>query len=290
MPALTTVLIPAYNCERTIAKVVIRCFEAGADSVCVCNDGSGDYTERILTQLASAHPTRLNIISHPQNMGKGATMRTLFEYALKDAEHSDVFVTLDADDQHDPFDMARLVGLMKDGNVDMVMGVPEGLPKMRKLGHKLLDAQSERGTQSGYRAYNINALRSLKLVESGFGVDSEIYQQLKNQSFRIASLPIKVKYDRYSHRSGILRQFLEIYSFVMYRKPLLNFGLFGGGLMLFGMFWLSSVLDMWARMRQILLGNLLVGVMCVMVGSTVFTLGVAIHVSSSFLNRDRGKS
>ena len=85
--------IPAYNEEKTIAKVVIQA-KKHSDSVMVCDDGSTDATGEIAKELGAM------VITHDRNMGKGEALRSLFVEARKIG--ADALVTLDADGQHDP--------------------------------------------------------------------------------------------------------------------------------------------------------------------------------------------
>ena len=86
--------IPAYNEERTIAKVVVVSLRQ-VDKVVVCNDGSTDMTGIIASKLGA------EVISHDRNLGKGEALRSLFKVARSIG--ADVLVTLDGDGQHNPF-------------------------------------------------------------------------------------------------------------------------------------------------------------------------------------------
>jgi glycosyltransferase involved in cell wall biosynthesis len=68
--------IPAYNEERTIARVVIE-VERYVDRVIVCDDGSTDMTGEIAGRLGA------EVIRHEKNMGKGVALRDLFKLAKK---------------------------------------------------------------------------------------------------------------------------------------------------------------------------------------------------------------
>lgn len=70
------VLIPAYNSEYTIAKVIIKTL-AYADKVIVYDDGSTDYTYKIVTMLES-NDTRIIALHEAINRGKGYALKKLF--------------------------------------------------------------------------------------------------------------------------------------------------------------------------------------------------------------------
>ncbi len=93
-------VIPAYNEARTIRDVVLRTLDQLSE-VIVVDDGSSDGTAAELAGL------RVTLISNPENLGKGASLWRGFAVAL--AEGADAVVTLDADAQHQPEDIPRLV-------------------------------------------------------------------------------------------------------------------------------------------------------------------------------------
>jgi len=109
------IVIPAYNEEKTIAAIVERVYRACPDlDLIVVNDGSTDRTRE---QAASAGAL---VISHPINLGYGAALQTGIHYALQKNHGFCVFV--DADGQHDPADVHRLVERMQSAGADLVIG------------------------------------------------------------------------------------------------------------------------------------------------------------------------
>jgi len=150
-------VIPAFNEERTIGKVVLLA-RRYVDRVVVCDDGSMDLTAVIAEGLGAT------VIRHDRNMGKGAALRTSLEY-LKQL-NPDVVVTLDGDGQHDPDGIPGLVEPIIEGKADLVVGsrYVEGsetdAPFYRRFGLKLVNLVSRRSgkgvvgdTQSGFRTY-----------------------------------------------------------------------------------------------------------------------------------------
>jgi glycosyltransferase involved in cell wall biosynthesis len=164
------------------------------DKVLVCDDGSADMTADIAEKLGA------KVIRHGQNMGKGEAFRSLFS-ACRDMG-ADVMVTLDGDDQHDPSEIPKLIDPLTEGLADIVVGARfhennKGIPSYRKVGNKLLNAMTIDGisdTQSGFRAYNKNAIQSLRPAEAGMGVDSEILIDASRKGLRIVEVPISVRY------------------------------------------------------------------------------------------------
>jgi glycosyltransferase involved in cell wall biosynthesis len=107
------VIVPALNEERTVGSVVAATRGLGYD-VCVVDDGSTDAT------AALAREAGATVLSVPLNLGVGGALRCGFRWAL--ANGYDAVVQLDADEQHDPSEIAPLLGAMKEENADMVVG------------------------------------------------------------------------------------------------------------------------------------------------------------------------
>jgi glycosyltransferase involved in cell wall biosynthesis len=95
--------IPAFNEEGSIGGggVVVVQARNYVDRVVVCDDGSVDLTGAIAEGLGAV------VIRHERNMGKGAALNSSFRY-VRDLR-PDVVVVLDADGQHDPGEIPRLV-------------------------------------------------------------------------------------------------------------------------------------------------------------------------------------
>ena len=226
--------IPAFNEEANIAKVVLT-VERFVDRVLVCNDGSTDMTGIIAEALGA------EVIRHETNLGYGAALQSLFEEARK--RGVDVAVTLDADGQHDPSEIPKLLKRLSLGDVDIVIGsrflegggseVPEG----RKAGIKVLSGLVSNGevritdAQSGFRAYNRHALETLKLSELGMGLSTEILVKAGNHGLKIAEVPICVSYDEDSAKQTPVLQgssvLLSTLKYLSINRPLLFFGLPG---------------------------------------------------------------
>lgn len=113
--AKTAVIVPAYNEEHHIAGVVSRVKEVFPSSdIVVIDDGSTDGTAH-LSRMLGAH-----VISLPFNLGYGAALQTGFKYAH--LKGYDFVVLIDADGQHDPYCIPRLLDILKDGSADFVVG------------------------------------------------------------------------------------------------------------------------------------------------------------------------
>ncbi len=127
--------IPAFNEEKTIAKIVIRA-SAYVDRIVVVDDGSSDDTSLIAERLGA------KVIKHVENLGYGAAIRSCFN-AGKDAD-TDILVILDADGQHDPDLIPELIKPIANSDADVVigsrfLGSESDIPSYRRAGLRLLN-------------------------------------------------------------------------------------------------------------------------------------------------------
>lgn len=107
---LVTILMPAYNEERSIGKTVLKVRELYPDfEVLVIDDGSTDSTMQVAKDAGA------NVWPHPYNIGNGAAIKSGLRVAK-----GEWIIMMDADGQHDPEDIGRL--LEYKGQYDMVIG------------------------------------------------------------------------------------------------------------------------------------------------------------------------
>lgn len=111
-------VISAYFEEKTIATVIDKCLFY-VDDVIVVNDGSTDDTSN------EAKKAGARVIELEQNMGVKAAIKRGFYEAT-----GDILVTLDADGQHDPAEIPKLIQPILDNKADLVMGVRQSFPHL----------------------------------------------------------------------------------------------------------------------------------------------------------------
>src|SRR5260370_2831948 len=129
------VVIPAYQAARTIQAVVARTRGAlPAAQVIVVDDGSTDGTAAAVRDVA---------LRHDANLGKGAALRAGIHEAITRGRA--VVVTPDADGQHPPEAIARLLAPIADGSADLVLGSRERSQTM-PFGRRLTNWLSARLT------------------------------------------------------------------------------------------------------------------------------------------------
>ena len=234
--------IPAYNEEKYIAKVILKT-KKYVDEVIVVNDGSTDMTAEIARALGAT------VIDHPKNLGYGAALRTIFLEAKK--RNPDTLVILDADDQHDPDEIPKLVEPILRGEADIVIGSrflgKTQQPLWRRIGVKIITWLTKKthklpkhvtDAQSGYRAYSRRAIQLITPEDSDMGASIDILYQAIKHNLRIAEVPITVRYHEESSSQNPLthasRVIMRIVGIIVEKHPLLYLGLPGVVLTLIG--------------------------------------------------------
>ena len=207
-------LIPAYNEEAVIGEVVAATL-GQVPTVLVVDDGSTDATAA-LARAAGAEVIRL-----PENRGKAGAVMAGFAAAL--ARGYDVVVMLDADGQHLPGEVPRVLAPVLAGEADLVVGsrfleVRSEIPRYRVLGQKTLNLFTALGagvtltdTQSGFRALGPAALARLDFVSDGYSLESDMIAHFADCDLRIVEVPISCRYDvPNSHKKHPVLHGLEI--------------------------------------------------------------------------------
>src|SRR5438093_8387056 len=282
------VCIPAFNEARAIAEIIRRSRKYAGDII-VYDDGSSDNTYEAATAAGAI------VIRNPENKGYGVAIRSLFQAAKE--KDADIMVTLDADGQHDPDQIAEVIEPLKQG-FDIVVGSrflkrdgKEKIPRYRSFGiktiTKLTQAASYHGltdSQSGFRAYNKNALSKINLYEDGMAVSTEILLRAREKNLIAKEVPITINYDTHdtstqnpiSHGIGVLYSVLQ---FIYFRHPLAFYGLPGIVLLGVAALFMKNALNLFSstgyvstNMILISIGIAVVGVILLATAAIVYTL------------------
>jgi glycosyltransferase involved in cell wall biosynthesis len=187
-------VIPAYNACVTISDVV-RKTRAHIPRTLVVDDGSTDDTAE------QARRAGARILSHPQNRGKGAALRTAF--AELAGSGVDAVVTLDADGQHDPNDIPRLVEAFRAGGADLIIGSRwqdfAAMSPLRRFGNRFSSRALAFFThlripdsQSGFRLYAMPFLQSARLKGEAYELEMEAILMASALGGNVQTVPISL--------------------------------------------------------------------------------------------------
>ncbi|MEM2909449.1 MAG: glycosyltransferase family 2 protein [Nitrososphaerota archaeon] len=276
--------IPAYNEERTIAKVILKA-QKHVDVVLVCDDGSADMTAEIAGRMGAT------VLRHENNKGKGAALRTLFDAALK--MDADIVVTLDADGQHDPDDIPVLIEPIKQNMADIVIGSrflssTKDVPLYRRFGNKILNfltstASKKRltDTQSGFRAYSFGAIKSITIIEDGIGVDSQIIMDALKKNLRIVERGISVHYEKgtstynpVTHMSNVI---VSIINYAIRKRPLTLVGVPGFLISIAGFGLIVYVIQRFFEVKELAVGTMFIGALIFMIGIFMMLTAIMLY-------------
>ncbi len=202
------VIIPTYNNERTLERVIREVLEyVPAEFVIIVNDGATDATSEIL----KAFENEVTILMNEVNKGKGYSLRKAFKFAKEKGYEN--ALTIDSDGQHYPSDIPLLVeqAVMNPGAV--IMGSrnmeQEGVPQKSSFGNKFSNFWFKvetwitlPDTQTGFRIYPLKPLKKIWLFTNKFELEIEVIVKLAWRFVPFVAVPIQVKYDpseRVSH-------------------------------------------------------------------------------------------
>jgi glycosyltransferase involved in cell wall biosynthesis len=283
--------IPAKDEEKTIAQVVVRAMRH-VSKVYVCDDGSVDLTGEIAKRLGA------EVVRHNHNMGYGAAIATLFERI--ESTDADVVVTLDADGQHDPDDIPRLVEPILKGEADIVVGSrffdgkDDQVAGYRKFGVNVITELTYKAShvdlvdaQSGFRAYSHKALPLVRPSEMGMGASTEIFLKAHEAGLKIIEVPVKISYDANSHNLHPLYQGVDVVMSTVkqysIRHPLIFYGVPGFTSLVIASFFWFQTLETFVRSRAVITNVALIAVTTTMVGLMLLTTTIILWVMVSVI-------
>lgn len=204
------IILPAYNEGKVIGEVLDslpkNLKKVTKITPLVINDNSTDDTAAV----ARAHGAKC--ISHRVNLGAGGATVTGFEAAKK--MKADLVVTLDADGQHDPADIANLIRPITNKGYDVVIGsrllrISKNMPAYRRFGNWGLNLVTYlffqiwvTDSQSGFKAFSRQALDQIRLSTVGYEFCSEIIGEIKRLHLKYKEIPITTIYTKYSKLKG----------------------------------------------------------------------------------------
>jgi len=235
-----SIFFPAYNDAATIPSMIISAFLTvqritNDFEIIVVNDGSKDHTAELLNELQRLYP-QVRVITHPQNRGYGAALRTGFSSASKEW----VFYT-DGDAQYDPREMVKLVEALE-SNIDAVNGykIERSDPLHRiiigRLYHhivRMIFGFRLRDVDCDYRLMRRSIFDKVQLTSTSGTICLEMVKKMQDFRYRFSEVPV-----HHYHRAHGKSQFF-------------NFPrLFRTGLQLMSLWWILVVRKQHLNSRQ----------------------------------------
>ena len=194
--SLISIVIPLFNEENSIKKVIERIPNHNHYEIIIVDDGSTDNSVKKIREINSRIIT---IISHEKNKGYGAALQSGFRKAK-----GDIIVTLDSDSQHKPEEIPNLIEPIIRNEADLVIGSRYlgshnyKIPLLTKVGELIVKAclkqlygQVVGNNQSGFRAFKRELLTSLiEIDNNGMAFTTELLLKVMEKNRRVIERPI----------------------------------------------------------------------------------------------------
>jgi len=196
---LISIVIPLYNEEKTIRKVLESLPNDPSIEIIVVDDNSTDNS--ILEIRKIIHNKNIRILQHDKNKGYGSALLTGISHA-----RGEILVTMDSDGQHRADDLYNLIKPIVNGEADITIGsryigsYHYDLPFSTRFGEalleiviKLLFKQRIKNNQGGFRAFHKKTFKIFENIKfRGYAFTTELILAASLQGFEIKECPIKL--------------------------------------------------------------------------------------------------
>lgn len=197
-------VMPAYNAARTLEPTIKDIPHGVVDEIILVDDASNDNTVEIANYLG------LTVVRHEINRGYGANQKTCYKLALNHG--ADIIVMIHPDYQYDSRLTPYMVGLLKEGFLDVLLGsrirtrkeaLAGGMPLYKYIANRVLTFIENICTgmnlsewHTGFRAYTREVLETIPWENNSddFVFDSQMLVQCVAFGFRIGEIPVPVRY------------------------------------------------------------------------------------------------
>lgn len=206
------VLVPTYNNSKTLGALLQE-IQRYTDQIIVVNDGSTDDTSEILSKSGIK-----DIVEYEKNIGKGWALRCGFNKAIELGY--EYVITIDSDGQHFPEDLLKFLDKLEQRPGCLIIGKRNmeqaGIPGKSSFGNKFSNfwywvetGIKMEDTQSGYRLYPVEQLKSLHFFTKKFEFEIEVIVRAAWKGIPIQSVPVKIHYEEKGKRISHFRPFQD---------------------------------------------------------------------------------
>jgi len=259
-PRSISVILPSLNPSDTLQRVVSELVEAGFDDIIVVNDGSN--AENTAPFEAIEKMPGCTVLTHPQNMGKGAALKTAFAYFLENRPDRAGVVTMDGDGQHLVTDVVKCANVLSEPGDTVIMGVRDfthpDVPRSNAFGNRLsalafrlLFGIKLRDTQTGLRGIRSEHIpMMLKIHGNRFEYETNMLLEVEKNGIKFQEVEIETIYEEGSNERSHYRPFADSVA-ILSRVTKYALSSFISFIVDIGLFWITirffgNLLGAWA--------------------------------------------
>ena len=287
------VLIPCYNEEYAIAKVVTDFKSVMPDAVVYVYDNNSTDRTAELAEKAGA------IVRHEPRQGKGNVVRRMFREI-----QADCYIMVDGDGTYDPADAPAMTQLVLNENVDMVVGdrlsttyFQENKRPFHNMGNRMVRylinrfwGNDIRDIMSGYRAFSRRFVKLFPVMTQNFEIETEMTIHALDKQYDIRTIPSKYS-DREAGESKLntwkdgIKVLKTIFKLFMEYRPLPFFGVIALLLLLISIILFIPILTEFVRTGLVpRFPTLICAGFLAITGIMSFFTGLCLHV---IIKKDR---
>ncbi len=283
------VLLPCYNEEQTIEKVV-RDFqrELPEATIYVYNNNSTDRTAEIASSIEGV------VVKNEYRQGKGNVIRSMFRQI-----DADCYIMADGDDTYPAEHAREMARLVLEEDVDMVIGdrlsstyFTENKRAFHNFGNKLvrwlinkLFSGDVKDIMTGYRAFSYDFVKLMPIESAGFEVETEMTINALDKKFNIREIPVQYR-DRPEGSVSKLNTIKDgmrvigtIFRMFKNYRPMIFFGLIAAVLFLVGAGMFTSVFVEFLRTGMVYrLPTLIVSTVTILAAIIFFAIGLILDI------------
>ena len=225
-----SIIIPCYNEEKTISKIVHKVLDVElkniSKEIIIIDDGSTDNTPKLLDKFKQNE--NIILLKHENNHGKGKALKTGISKAS-----NEIIIIQDGDLEYDPSEYSNLLKPFYEAGADIVYGSRflGGVEYNRLLffwhsvANKLLTLICNFSTnlnmtdmETGFKLFKKEVIQSIDIEEKAFGVEPEITIKLAKKKKIFFEVPIKYKGRSYEEgkKIGLKDAFRALYCIIKY--------------------------------------------------------------------------
>lgn len=197
------IAIPVYNHPQTVTQVAAECLRITDLPILIVDDGSTIPVEELFQKEKTTPSPRLHFQRHAMNRGKGTALQTAFRWALGHGYTH--IITIDADGQHFPEDIPRMMKRSLENPWALILGDREmnaaNIPPSSQFGKKFSNfwiqfetQQTVGDSQSGFRIYPLFHVQNLNFFSSHYDFEVEVLTRLLWQGVKVENVKVRVDY------------------------------------------------------------------------------------------------